>query len=214
MARTPARPLTLLEEAEQARQVVNVLSRLETRIASGRWVRGYRVGPDGGNCLIGAIDEATRWVLPGVADQVTRELAARLPAPLRALGRVRPRLALATYNDTVGGRAGALELVRRTRYALGGLPLITFAGESQPTPWVADRQAPHLRPPAGAASASLPPSAPPADGPPPPPPGAIASPPASPSATAPMPASATGDAAPERIIDLTDRWVARQPLRR
>lgn len=192
MSKAPAPQLTLIQEAEQARQVVNVLSRLETRISSGRWARGYRVGPDGGNCLIGAIDEATRWVLPGVADQVTRELVARLPAPLRALGRVRPRLALASYNDTVGGRQGALELVRRTRYALGGLPLITFADEARPTPWVADRQAPEARP-----TPSTPPAPP-----------------------APFEASSSGTAASapqpveDRVIDITDRWVARQPLRR
>lgn len=152
MSKAEAPQLTVLQEADQARQVVNVLARLETRIAGGRWVRGYRVGPEGGNCLIGAIDEATAWVLPGVAERVTAELVARLPAPLRALGRIRPRLALATYNDTVGGRAGALQLVRETRYALGGLPLIRFADEPRATPWVASRQL-------------TPPTAPPADEP-------------------------------------------------
>jgi hypothetical protein len=169
MSKASAPPLTPIQEAEQARQVVNVLARLETRITEGRWTRGFRVGPDGGNCLIGAIDEATRWVLPGVAEQVTTELAARLPAPFRALARVRPRLALASYNDTVGGRDGALELVRSTRYALGGLPLIRFADEPRATPWVASRRA----------------------------------------ATT---AEAT-EVAPERVIDVTDRWVAKQPLR-
>jgi hypothetical protein len=184
MSKAPAPQLTLIQEAEQARQVVNVLSRLETRIGEGRWARGFRVGPDGGNCLIGAIDEATRWVLPGVAEQVTRELAARLPTPLRALGRVRPRLALATYNDTVGGRDGALDLVRRTRYALGGLPLITFADEPRPTPWVADRQQAPQATPVSALQ------------------------------TTPAPPAATAEPTPDRVIDLTDRWVARQPLRR
>jgi hypothetical protein len=173
MSQAEAPQLTLIQEAEQARQVVNVLTRLETRIAGGRWARGFRTGPDGGNCLIGAIDEATRWVLPGVAERATTELVSPLPAPLRALGRVRPRLALATYNDTVGGRDGALDLVRRTRYALGGLPLIRFADEARPTPWVADRQ--------------------------------LTSPAAGPSVPAPS---------AERIVDVTDRWVARQPLRR
>jgi hypothetical protein len=179
MSKVPAPQLTLVQEAEQARQVVNVLTRLETRIVDGRWARGFRVGPDNGNCLIGAIDEATRWVLPGVAERVTAELVARLPAPLRALGRVRPRLALATYNDTVGGRDGALELVRRTRYALGGLPLVPFADEPRATPWVAGRQ--RAAEPAAVSAASAPVSVP---------------------------------AAPDRVIDVTDRWVARQPLRR
>jgi hypothetical protein len=173
-------PLSLVQEAEQARQVVNVLARLETRIADGRWTSGYRFGPDGGNCLIGAIDEACAWVLPGVADRVATELAARLPAPFRAIGRVRPRLALASFNDSVGGREGALELVRETRYALGGLPLIRFADEARPQPWVADRQ---LR--------DVPQS--------------------------PSPAEASGEAVAEtedRVIDVTDRWVASQPLQR
>lgn len=177
MSKEPA-PLSLVQEAEQARQVVNVLARLETRITEGRWTDGYRVGPGGENCLIGAIDEATAWVLPGVAERVTAELVERLPAPLRAIGRVRPRLALATFNDTVGGRDGALELVRETRYALGGLPLVRFADEARPQPWVADRQrvADHQR--------------------------------------AEAPAPVGEPAAEDHVIDLTDAWVARQPLRR
>jgi hypothetical protein len=187
MSKAPAPQLTLVQEAEQARQVVNVLARLETRIAEGRWARGFRVGPDNGNCLIGAVDEATRWVLPGVAERVTAELVDRLPAPLRAVGRVRPRLALATYNDTVGGREGALDLVRRTRYALGGLPLVTFAGEPRATPWVAGRQ--RVAEPTPVPSTAAP----------------------APVASAPVPA---GPATADRVIDVTDRWVARQPLRR
>jgi hypothetical protein len=177
MSKAPA-PLGLVQEAEQARQVANVLARLETRITEGRWTSGYRVGPGGDNCLIGAIDEATAWVLPGVAERVTAELVERLPAPLRAIGRVRPRLALATFNDTVGGRDGALELVRETRYALGGLPLIHFVDEARPQPWVADSQrvADHQRA----------------------------------EVAAPVDESHTDDV----VIDLTDTWVAKQPLRR
>lgn len=167
-------PLTLVQEAEQARQVVNVLARLETRIADGRWTSGFRFGPDGGNCLIGAIDEACSWVQPGVAERVTAELASRLPAPFRALSRVRPRLALASYNDSVGGREGALTLVRETRYALGGLPLIRFADEARPQPFVADRQ----------------------------------------QVAVPETTAAEASAEPDRVIDLTDAWVAKQPLRR
>jgi hypothetical protein len=131
----PAAPLTPWQEAEQARQVVNVLARIEQRFREGRWDSGYRFSPRGGNCLIGAIDEATRWVLPGVTDRVTAELTARLPAPLRVLAKVRPRLALAVYNDTVAGRDGAMRLVREARYALGGLPLIRFVGEDRARPW-------------------------------------------------------------------------------
>jgi hypothetical protein len=165
--------LTPLQEADQARQVVNVLARLETRIAEGRWVSGYRFGPEGGNCLIGAIDEATEWAQPGVAERAAKELAERLPAPFRALGRVTsPRVGLAAYNDSIGGRDGALDLVRRTRYALGGLPLVRFVDEPRPAPWTASAQT-------GEVTAA--------------------------------------DTAPEResedqVIDVTDRWVARQPL--
>ena len=132
-------PLTPVQEAEQARQVVNVLARIEQRFADGRWDSGYRVSPRGDNCLIGAIDEATAHVLPGVADHATREIARRLPEPFRSVARVRPRVGLALYNDTVGGRDGALELVRQARYALGGLPLIRFAGETTAQPWSSTR---------------------------------------------------------------------------
>jgi soluble cytochrome b562 len=171
MSTPPA--LTPIQEAEQARQVVNVLARLETRIADGHWASGYRFGPDGGNCLIGAIDEATEWAQPGVAERAAKELAERLPAPFRALGRVTsPRVGLAAYNDSVGGRDGALDLVRRTRYALGGLPLVRFVDEPRPTPWTATQPADDV-------------------------------------------AATAKDAqpeAPDRVIDVTDRWVARQPL--
>jgi hypothetical protein len=149
MSTPPA--LTPLQEAEQARQVVNVLARLETRIAEGHWASGYRFGPEGGNCLIGAIDEATEWAQPGVAERAARELAERLPAPFRALGRVTsPRVGLAAYNDSVGGRDGALDVVRRTRYALGGLPLVRFVDEPRPMPWTATQPAGDV---AGAADA-------------------------------------------------------------
>lgn len=165
--------LTPLQEADQARQVVNVLARLETRIADGHWASGYRFGPEGGNCLIGAVDEATAWAQPGVAERAARELAERLPAPFRALGRVTsPRVGLAAFNDSVGGRDGALDLVRKTRYALGGLPLVRFVDEPRPMPWTA--------------------SQPTAD--------------AVPATEAQAPESA------DEIVDVTDRWVARQPL--
>jgi hypothetical protein len=171
MSTPPA--LTPIQEADQARQVVNVLARLETRIAEGHWASGYRFGPDGGNCLIGAIDEATEWAQPGVAERAAKELAERLPAPFRALGRVTsPRVGLAAFNDSVGGRDGALDLVRRTRYALGGLPLVRFVDEPRPTPWTA----------------------------------------AEPSGDVPTTAEDAQTEAVDEIIDVTDRWVARQPL--
>jgi hypothetical protein len=164
-------PLTPFQEAEQARQVVNVLARIEARLSDGRWASGHRFGPDGGNCLIGAIDEAAGWAQPGVPERAARELADRLPAPFRAIGKVRARVGLAAYNDSVGGREGALELVRRTRYDLGGLPLVRFVDEPRPTPWTA---------------------------------------------TTTTPATAVREdeveAEPEVVIDVADRWVAKQPL--
>lgn len=118
---TPTGTWSPVLEAEHARQVVGVLTWVERRFAAGKWDRGARFGDDGGVCLVGGIDEASRWTMTGVAEDATRQLAARLPVPLRALGRLRPRLALAMYNDLVGGRRGALQLVRRTRHELGGV---------------------------------------------------------------------------------------------
>jgi hypothetical protein len=118
MATDPRSPIV---QAEQARQVVGVLTWIERRYAMGEWCRGARFGPSGGMCLIGGIDEATDWTLDGVAQQTARELARRLPAPLRLLGRAWPRMALALYNDYFGGRTGAFRLVRRTRFELGGI---------------------------------------------------------------------------------------------
>jgi hypothetical protein len=115
----PTTTLDPVKEAEATLQVVGVLSRLEQRFSAGAWARGARFG-DGGTCLIGGVDEATRWVMPGVARQVEVELAARLPQPFRLIGGIRPRLGLAMYNDLVGGREGALKLVRRTYHELGG----------------------------------------------------------------------------------------------
>jgi hypothetical protein len=128
-------PLSLVQEAEEARQVVNVLARMEERFLDGHWNSGYRFAPKGGTCLIGAIDEATRWAMPGVPERVAQELAARLPAKFQVVARVRARAGLALFNDTVGGREGALELVRETRYALGGLPLVRLQGAERRQPW-------------------------------------------------------------------------------
>jgi hypothetical protein len=125
--------LSPVQEAEQALQVVGVLDRMEQRFTSGAWARGARVAGDGGNCLIGAIDEATRWTMPGVAEKVTAELAQRLPQPFRAIARFRPRLGLALYNDSVGGQRGAAALVRAAQQDLGWA-----APRPVPTPrWVA-----------------------------------------------------------------------------
>lgn len=112
-------PLSPVQQADQARQVVGVLSRMEQRFASGAWARGARFLPGGGNCLIGGIDEAGDWTMPGVTEEVTEQLAQRLPQPFRAIGNVRPRLALAMYNDTVAGNEGALRLIRAALTDLG-----------------------------------------------------------------------------------------------
>ncbi len=117
-ATSPTR-LSPLQQADQARQVVGVLARMEQRFASGLWASGARFLPKGGNCLIGGIDEASQWTMPEVAEQVTVQLAARLPQPFRMIAAVRPRLALAMYNDTVGGNDGALRLIRAALNELG-----------------------------------------------------------------------------------------------
>jgi hypothetical protein len=84
---------------------------------------------------------------------------------------VRARVGLAAYNDSVGGREGALELVRRTRYELGGLPLVRFVDEPRPTPWTATT-----------------------------------------ATSTPVAREDEVEAEPDVIIDVTDRWVAKQPL--
>jgi hypothetical protein len=119
-AASPLVQASALLQAEHARQVVGVLAWIESRFTDGGWQRGARFGDDGGVCLIGGIDEATGWTQPGVADTVTHELVRRLPAPLRLVGRLRPRLALSLYNDLVGGRTGATHLVAATRRELTG----------------------------------------------------------------------------------------------
>lgn len=116
-----AEPITLtpVQQADQVRQVVGVLRRIEQRFDAGCWSSGARFGPGGGTCLIGGIDEATGWAMPGVREEVTERLAEHLPQPFRAIAQLRPRLALALYNDTVGGRNGAGVLVRRALADLG-----------------------------------------------------------------------------------------------
>lgn len=114
-------PLSPIKEAEQTLQVAGVLTRMEQRFRGGGWAYGAHTSRDGGNCLIGAIDEATRWTMVGTKTAVTEVLVAQLPQPFRALARLRPRFALALYNDTVGRRDGAMTLVRGARAELGCL---------------------------------------------------------------------------------------------
>ena len=121
-----------IQQAEQALQMDGVLARMQVRFEDGSWARGLRFGVDGGNCLIGAIDEATRWAMPGVAEELAVRLAEQLPRPFRAIARLRPRLALALYNDTIGGQRGALELVRATRANLFAGGPVTVPTPSTP----------------------------------------------------------------------------------
>jgi hypothetical protein len=131
--------LSPVQEAEKALQVVGVLGRMQQRFAAGAWARGTRFGRDGGTCLVGAIDEATRWTLPGVAEAVTTELTQQLPAPFRRIARFRPRLALALYNDSIGGQRGAEALVRAAREELG-VPRGPSATSTPARIWVAGDQ--------------------------------------------------------------------------
>lgn len=135
---SPSRPaatvtrLTPLQQADQARQIVGVLGRMEDRIVAGHWGVGARFLPSGATCLIGAIDEATRHTMPDVADEVTRTLAAQLPSLLRQVGRLWPRLALALYNDVLRDRSRVLDLVRSTHRQLGGSPRHPSAAAARP----------------------------------------------------------------------------------
>jgi hypothetical protein len=110
--------LSPVQQAEQALQVDRVLARMDQRFTDEAWARGVRFGPGGGNCLIGAIDEATSWTMPGVAEEVAYRLGRELPRPFRRLAGRSPRLALVLYNDTIGGAHGAHELVRAARRSL------------------------------------------------------------------------------------------------
>lgn len=108
--------LTPMQQADQIRQVVGVLSRLEQRLdAAG----DAGTGRSSDDCLVSGIDAATRWTIPGVSEEVIELLVVHLPAPFQVLARARPRLALALYDETIGGRRGALRLVRRALDELG-----------------------------------------------------------------------------------------------
>lgn len=145
MSTSTTTQLSPVQQADQARQVVGVLSRMEQRFASGAWGRGARFLPSGGNCLIGGIDEANEWTMPGVADAVTAQLARRLPQPFRSIGTIRPRLALAMFNDTVGGNDGALRLIRAALEDLGisrrPLPVLVPSPDSDSVQAFETRQA-------------------------------------------------------------------------
>jgi hypothetical protein len=132
---TPHTRPSPVQQATHVLQVAGVLARMERRFDDGAWARGLRFAEGGGTCLVGAIDEATRWTLPGVAEEVAERLATHLPRPLRAIARARPRLALALYNDAIGGHAGALALVRAARRdLLGSAATGTFRRVAAPTP--------------------------------------------------------------------------------
>lgn len=113
--------LSPVQQAEQALQVVGVLARMEQRFRGGAWCRGMRIAPDGSTSIVGAIDEATRWVLPGVAEEITDRLAQHLPDRYGRLARWNPRLALTLFNDRAG-RLGALDLVRAAKAEYRGDP--------------------------------------------------------------------------------------------
>jgi hypothetical protein len=113
----PAPPrLTPIEQAERAREVVGALGRLEDRIVADGLPPGPRVR------LAVRLGDATCNMLPGAAEEVTRELAMRLPPPLRGFGRRRPDAALSIYDELVRDPCRHLDLVRGTHRALGGSP--------------------------------------------------------------------------------------------
>jgi hypothetical protein len=120
---SPLTDLSPVQQAEYALQVERVLRRMERRLDVGVWTSRAPDGAAGGTCLVGAIDEATPWCIPGVAEEVTGRLAARLPRPFRAVARARPRLALTLFDETIGARRRRA-LVRATRQdLLAGAPV-------------------------------------------------------------------------------------------
>lgn len=101
-----------MDSYEAIRQVDGVLKRMDARLSQGR-SRGARFGKDG-PCLIAAVDEVTSWTIPGVKEEVERELCACLPRRYWLLSRVRPRFALAMFND-LGELPRVVHLVQRAR---------------------------------------------------------------------------------------------------
>ena len=111
--------VSVVDEAQQALQVANALHHIHDRVEQGGWTRGQRSGPNGKSCIVGAIEEATRWTMAGVEQAIIRELVRDLPAPLRALSGINPRVALMTYNDAPGGERRVRRLVARVLGRLG-----------------------------------------------------------------------------------------------
>ncbi len=108
-------------QAERARRVVAVLGQIEDRIVAGLDT-GPRARTKRHGRLVTAFNEATAGTWPGVADQTAEELAARLPAPLRGLGRHRPGTALVVYDELVRDPCRVLALVRAAHRGAGGAP--------------------------------------------------------------------------------------------
>lgn len=117
--RTSAILASPVQQAERARQVVAVIRRVEDRLVDGRRDDGNGRGPEH---LSRAIDATLTTDESDLAAAVVRELARDLPAPLRPLGRYRPRWALTLYGDVNGDRHQTLDLVRATHRRLGGTP--------------------------------------------------------------------------------------------
>jgi hypothetical protein len=117
MEREPS--LSVVGEAQQALQVANALHHIHDRFEQGGWTRGQRSGPNGKSCIVGAIEDATRWTMAGVEQAIIDELLTDLPAPLRVLAGISPRAALMTYNDAPGGERRIQKLLVRTLTRLG-----------------------------------------------------------------------------------------------
>lgn len=109
----------IVRSTERILHVANVLRAVEQRFEEDGWIRGHRIPVDGGACLIGAIEEATRWTPPPVQTEVIAALVRQLPRGLRPLARAAPRATLMAYNDLPGGRRRVLSLLRRAREEFG-----------------------------------------------------------------------------------------------
>ena len=101
-----------MDAREFERQVDGVIRSVRNQLDGG-WARGARYGKEG-PCLVGAIDAVTSWTIPGVRGQVQRELVACLPRTYGLIARVRPRLALALYND-LGSQSRSRDLAWRAQ---------------------------------------------------------------------------------------------------
>jgi len=118
--------VSVVDEAQQALQVANALHHIHDRFEHGGWTRGQRAASHGRSCIVGAIEEATRWTMTGVDDAIVSELVAQLPPPLRLVAGVNPRVALMIYNEAPGGE-------RRIRKLLiDSLPRLGMGGTLEP----------------------------------------------------------------------------------